>query len=408
MKRMRNMYFFTIFFLSVLFTVGCIAQEPTRWRGPDANGIYPDKGLLKEWPAEGPEIIWSFEKLGKGHSSPVIQGEYLYTTGMIGKDGYLFKFDLDGNLIYKKQYGPEYWQSWSGTRGSTVIVDGRVYLVSGHGHLHCLKESDGSSIWKKDLVNDYGGDTITWGYNETVVIDGDVLYCTPGGKKNNVIALDRHTGKIKWSCPGKGDLSAYCSPLLFNHGGRKILATHTSSNLVGIDAETGKMLWSQSQTNRHAVHANTPIYHEGSLFYFSGYGRGAGRLDLNDDGSKVSLVWKNETFDNRMGGAMLLNGYIYGSGDQYREWKCLDWETGKTLYTSTDISKGNVIYADGMLYCYSERGELALVNPTPEKFDLVSKTTVEKGSEQHWAHPVIHRGVLYLRHGKALIAYRIK
>jgi len=168
------------------------------------------------------------------------------------------------------------------------------------------------------------------------------------------------------------------------------------------------MLWSQPQTNRHSVHANTPIYHQGSLFYFSGYGRGAGRLDLNGDGSKISRAWTSEAFDSRMGGAVLLNGYVYGSGDQYRDWKCLDWETGKTMYTSTDISKGVVIYADGMLYCYSERGELALVKPTPEKFDLVTRTTVVKGSEQHWAHPVIHNGILYLRHGKALIAYRIK
>jgi outer membrane protein assembly factor BamB len=195
---------------------------------------------------------------------------------------------------------------------------------------------------------------------------------------------------------------------LFSHGGKKILATHTASYMIGIDAKTGKMLWSRYQPNQHKVHANTPIYHDGGLFYFSGYGQGAGKVDLNEDGTKITSAWKKQEFDSRMGGAVLVDGYIYGSGDQYREWKCLDWETGDTTYTSTDISKGVVIYADGMLYCYSERGELALVKATPGKFDLISKTIVEKGSEQHWAHPMIHKGVLYLRHGNALIAYLIK
>ena len=109
-----------------------------------------------------------------------------------------------------------------------------------------------------------------------------------------------------------------------------------------------------------------------------------------------------------MGGAVLLDGYIYTSGDMNREWRCLDWESGKEMYASTDIGKGVVIYADGMLYCYSEKGELALVKPDPSGFNVVSKTKVTLGSEQHWAHPAIYDGVLYVRHGQALISYKIK
>ena len=204
---MRRRCFYSVFLFSILVVAACSAQEPTRWRGPQGNGIYPDKGLSKEWPAGGPEILWSFEELGQGHSSAVIQGENLYTTGMIDKTGYLFKFDLEGNLIYRKQYGPEFWESWPGTRGSPVIAGDRVYIVSGFGQLYCLKESDGSIAWDADLVNDYQGDTIMWGYNETVVIDGEILYCTPGGKRNCIIALNRHTGKLIWSSAGKGELS---------------------------------------------------------------------------------------------------------------------------------------------------------------------------------------------------------
>jgi outer membrane protein assembly factor BamB len=384
------------------------AQKATRWRGPDGNGIYSEKGLMKVWPEEGPEMLWSYESLGQGHSSPVASGDYVFTTGMTGDTGFLFKFDLQGNLVYRVEYGPEFSESYYGSRGSPVVAGDRVYIISGYGQVYGLRERDGEKIWTVDMVKDYGGTVLRWGYNETPVIDGDLIFCTPGGRKHNVVALNRQDGSLIWSCPGRGNLSAYCSPLLFSHGGRKILATHTASNFIGVDATSGEMLWSHSHPNEWSVHANTPIYRDGGLLFFSGYGKGAVKLELNEDGSKTGVAWRNESFDSRLGGAVLIEGILYSSGDYHREWMSVDWKTGKTLHTSTALAKGNVIWADGMLYCYSERGELALVKAGPNKFEVVSKTRVVKGSEQHWAHPAIHRGVLYLRHGKALIAYRIK
>lgn len=383
------------------------AQENTMWRN-GTDGVYPASGLLNEWPAEGPEILWSNEGLGQGHSSPVVAGDFIYTAGMIDNDGYLFKFDLDGKLIYKKKYGPEFTQSFYGTRGTPVIAGDLIYQVSGFGQVYCMKKENGELVWTCDMVNDYGGDTISWGYNETPVVDGDVIYITPGGKTNNVMALNRFNGEKIWSCKGKGELSAYCTPKLFVYKGRKMLATHTESHLLGIDASTGELLWALPHPNKWSVHANTPIYHDGALFYFSGYGKGSGLIRLSDDGSKITQVWES-VMDSRIGGAVFIDGYIYGSGDKAREWRCIDWKTGKDSYANSELlGKGAVIAADNKLFCYSERGELALVNATPDKFDLISKTRVTLGSEQHWAHPIIHKGVLYLRHGKALIAYKVK
>ena len=400
------MKFKSLFFLTALLVIiSCQAQDHTVWRN-GTDGIYPETGLLDSWPESGPEITWSYEELGQGHSSPVIYDGYLYVTGMTDATGYLFKFDLSGDLVYRKAYGPEYSDSFYGPRGTPVILDDVIYLISGYGHVMCLKEENGEKIWEIDMVNDLGGDTIRWGYNETPVIDGDNIYCTPGGK-NNVVALNRHTAELVWSCPGKEELSAYCTPLLFKHNGRKILTTHTESHLLGIDPANGELLWTHHYPNKWSVHANTPIYHDGGLFIVSGYGQGSAKLLLSEDGSSVEPAWKNP-LDNRIGGAVLIDGYIYGSGDNNREWRCIDWETGKDTYLSKEIGKGVTIAADGKLFCYSDRGELALVNATPEKFDLVSQTRVMLGSEQHWAHPIIVDGILYLRHGKALIAYKVK
>ena len=182
----------------------------------------------------------------------------------------------------------------------------------------------------------------------------------------------------------------------------------TADNIIGLDAATGKMLWSQPQTNRWQVHANTPVYNDGGLFCFSGYGQGGVKLELSADGSSITKSWFNEKLDSRIGGMVLLNGYLYGSGDNNREWRCIDWKTGEEKYASKDIGKGVVISADGMLYCYSEKGELALVEANPSGFKILSQTKVELGTDQHWSHPVISNGRLYLRHGNTLIAYKIK
>ena len=131
-------------------------------------------------------------------------------------------------------------------------------------------------------------------------------------------------------------------------------------------------------------------------------------LELNADGSKATKKWFSDTFDSRMGGAVVISGYIYGSGDENREWQCLNWKTGTKMYNSKDLGNGAVITADGKLYCYSQRGEIGLVKPDPSGFELISKARVSLGSGQHWAHPVIENGRLFIRHGNVLAAYNIR
>lgn len=420
MKTQKSVY--SVVLLFVLFTIVLLAgtscqekidikyeKEPTRWRGPNGNGIYSEIGLLKEWPAEGPEVLWSFESLGLGFSSVVIQNRYLFITGMIDSTGYLFKFSLKGELIYKVPYGSEFTESYYGTRGSPVVVGEKVYLESGRGKLLCFNTEDGKILWSKELCEDFDGKNIRWGMCETLVVDGDVIFATPGGLNNNVIALNRHSGELIWNCKGKGELSAYCTPLLFEHNGRKILTTHTASFLLGIDAKSGKLLWSEYQPGEFSVHANTPIYFDGELYYLTGFNKGGGKLKLNEDGDSVSVVWKNDLSDTRIGGAVLVEGYIYESFEEDKrvKWRCLDWKTGEEMHVSRSLAPGNVIYADGMFYCYSIKGDLALVKADPSGFEILSQTKVTLGSAYHFAHIMIHQGVLYLRHGSALIAYKI-
>ena len=394
----------SLIFISTILT----AQTPTKWRGENSNGIYNETGLLKEWPATGPEMLWHFDGLGEGHSSPTFANDLIYVSTMIDSTGYIYALSQGGKLKWKVPYGLEFFNSYPGARTSPVIVGDLLYIYSGKGLLTCMSAIDGEVKWTKDSFEDFDGKNIRWGVTETVAVNGDLVYITPGGVENNVVALNRFSGDLVWSSKGKGELSAYCSPILIDLPTRKLLVTMTADHILGLDADTGNMLWAYPQTNRWQVHANTPVFYDGGLFCFSGYGQGGVRLDLSADGTSVEKAWFKTELDSRMGGIVVVDGYLYGSGDKAREWRCVDWKTGEEKYVSKEIGKGVVIYADGMLYCYSDKGELALVEATTEEFKLISKIKIELGTAQHWAHPVISDAVLYMRHGDVLMAYDIK
>jgi len=394
--------------LSAILMLSAAAQEIAQWRGPNRNGVYPASNLLKSWPSSGPRLLWHFDGLGEGHTSAAVTKDKVYVAGTQNGIGYIFALDHEGKQIWKMRFGEEWTESYNGVRSTPLVHSGKIYIMSSFGKLICMGAERGNIIWTVDLFNTYGGEQIKWGVTENLLIDGDKLFCTVGGNKHNVLALNKDTGKLIWSSPGNGEKSAYGSPLLIQMQGRKLLVTTTEQSLLGLDAETGKKLWRQELVNTWAVHPNTPLYENGMLYMTTGYGTGGYMLKLSADGSQVSKIWSNATLDPKTGGVVLLNGRIYGFGDKNRGFHCIDWATGKTISSNTFNNKGgNIITADGMLYAYDEGGEVALLQPTPDGFKKVSAFKVPYGSAQHWAHLVIHDGKLYVRHGEALMVYDI-
>ncbi len=396
------------FIFSSILCLSIFAQELAQWRGVNRDGIYNESGLLKKWPDNGPKMLWHYDELGDGHSSATVTSKAVFISGTINGMGVIFSFDLSGKLLWKTEYGREWTESWPGARTTPLFVDGNLYLMSGYGVIVCLNASKGNILWSVDLMKSFDGQNIVWGVTENLLVDGNKLFCTPGGVDANVIALDKITGKLIWKSNGNGEKSAYCSPMVINLPTRTVLVTMTANSILGIDASNGTLLWMHEQTNQYSVHANTPVFSDGYLYCVSGYGKGGVMLLLSPDGSKITQMWRSNLQDTRMGGVILLNGKLYGSGDKSRKWFVLDWYSGKELGSSDVLSKpGNIIYADGMLYCYSETGEVALAEPKPDGYNFVSKFKVPYGANQHWAHMVIMDKKLFVRHGTSLMVYSL-
>ena len=395
------------FLIFGLFCCALTATAQVQWRG-DRTGIYNETGLLKSWNPIGPEMLWNIDGLGKGYSSVTIDRDQIFVTGYTDGRGFLYVLDLEGKLLKKIEYGREYdLDGYPGARSAVVHDDGKLYVVSGMMELFCYEISSWKLLWKKDYEKDYEAKNCAHGWHGTPLIIGEKLIIAPGGNKHNVVALNKTTGDVIWTSEGAGVMSGYGTPIYLSDQSTPQIVVMMSDYIIGLDASDGKLLWKYHHTNRFREHPNTPVYHDNMLFCMSSYGKGSVMLRLTDGGRNVEKVWEITELSHQTGHVMKFGDYIYGSGEKIN-WYCVDWQTGKIMFSDASLAVGNIIAADGLLYCYTGKGEMALVKPNPQKLDVISKFDVTLGTDQHWAHPVIYQGVLYVRHGDSLMAYKIK
>ena len=277
------------------------SQVDSQWRGPNRDGVYPNETLLKKWPAAGPKLLWSANGLGEGYSSAAVTDKRVYITGMTEGRGYLSAFDVSGVMVWKSTYGPEWDDGHDGARTTPTVVGDRIYLVSGEGLCVCF-DTTGKRKWFVDLIGKFKARNLKWGMTESVLVDGDRVFCTAGAADAMMIAFDRHSGKPIWKIKGNGEKSAYCSPCIVKHGNLRLLLTMTGESVVGLNADTGAYLWRYPHVTRHDINPNTPLYHDGCVYTVSGYGTGGQMFKLSPDGKKMDLIWTQKKIGQPDGG----------------------------------------------------------------------------------------------------------
>jgi outer membrane protein assembly factor BamB len=389
------------------------------WRGPDRTGIYNETGLLKQWPSNGPDLVWEIEDIGFGYSSATVTDDAVYITGRVEEDDVLTAITLDGKKMWDIVYGKAWIRNHTGTRGTPTYVDGKIYIVSGSGDIVCIDKS-GKLVWTKNHFDIYGSSPLMFGISESpLFVDGKII-TTPGGNKASIVAFNAETGAVVWEAESLGEGPQYVNPKLVEHGGRKIIVTNTNKHIIGVDADSGKILWKENYDNYLGVkkgrisknHAITPLYRDGKLLIANGYNFIGLQFELSDDGSEIKLLWQNSDLEPHHGGMVLIGDYIYTSNhmsNSMGEWLCVDWNTGETLWKERWYNKGPIISADNMLYLYEEKsGHVGLAEVNPDGLDIVSEFQITRGDGPYWSHPVIKDGKLYIRHGSVLMVYSIK
>jgi outer membrane protein assembly factor BamB len=407
----------------LLTVISCSTRIDSQWKGPFRNGIYPEKGLLQEWGENGPDLIWRYDSLYMGHSSPAVTKDAIYLTGMPDStSGYIFCLNHNGELLWKDLYGEEYKSAYTGSRSTPTIVGDKLYLLSGAGEVICYDLKNRKKVWSKSYVRDFNSTIPQYGFAESLLVDGDKLFCTVGNEVYNVICLNRQTGELIWSCDGNKEPAKSSSPILVNHNGKKLLITVTMESILGINPAKGNLMWRIPFEPIIFHFVNTPVYKDG-IVYMAGTTPhipsttsksdstkgGFIAIKLNEDGTNASILWRRN-LSNLMAGYVVKDTCLYTSIYRKKVWYCLNALTGETEYT-WEGSEGTISYADNRFYILGTMGSILLCEGSSKDFKTVGKFKLDIKPYYPfallWAPPVIKNKKLYIRHKGSLFVYDI-
>jgi outer membrane protein assembly factor BamB len=402
------------------------AEDWPTFRGEDRDGVSGEQNLLDSWEEGGPKLVWTTTGAGRGYASPAVSDGRIYTLGdgpstAQDQDEYLTCFAAaDGKQLWMTKTG-EPWNegkaSWQGSR-STPTVDGdRVFVITPFGKLLCVRALDGAKVWERHLKEDLGGSKKDqWGYSESPLVDGEKLLCTPGGDKATVVALNKATGEIIWSCVRPGDVGAGHSSIVITHvGGKKVYVQNTGGGPMGIDAESGQLLWSYDMAPPTAF-IPTPVIKDDYVFSVAGYKLGGALLQqIPGPGGAVAVkeIYGVKTeLGNKHGGVVRIGNYLYAGAEDQAIIYCADMMTGEVQWKERGSGSNSaaITAADGKLFVRYQNGVMALAKIDPTSYSEISTFQTPGSGDSNkpsWAHPVVANGQLLLREDDSIWCYDI-
>lgn len=409
--------------------------------GPHRNGKSAETGLVTKWPASGPPIVWQ-ASIGTSYSAPAIVGGRLYHFARVENAARLTCCDAKtGKEIWTCEHPTDYedlFNYHNGPRASPVVDGQQVYTFSAEGILQCVNITDGKPAWRIDTMQDFHVVQNFFGVGSTPLVYGDLLLVNiggspPGGPPNVhvangrvqtagacIVAFDKATGKVRWKT-GE-DLASYASPVVAPIGGRDVVFMFARGGLLAIDPAKGQTITSFPWRARilESVNASTPAIRSNELFISETYELGSALVRFT--GERFEEIWTDR--DRRRNRAMALhwntpiehNGYLYGSSGYHApeaELRCVEWKTGRVVWSEPDMGRSSLLLVDGTFVCLSEDGILRLIRATPEKYDELAEwtPTVADGSPllsyPAWAAPALSHGLLYVQGADRLVCLRL-
>jgi outer membrane protein assembly factor BamB len=387
---------------------GPASTEWSQWRGPNRDGISTETGLLQEWPAGGPRLVWQGTGAGTGYSSMSTSGGRLYTIGARDDVEYVMAFDrASGKKLWETANGRRFRNEQGDGPRSTPTTEGNlVYAFGGTGELSCLDATTGRKVWSVNVVQKFGGVTPYWGYSESPLIVGDRIVLNAGGRRASIIALNKADGATVWQQPG--DEAGYSSPVLMRTGSLQQVVFFTADRGLAVDPRDGRLLWSYDRVSNNTANIATPVVRGNRVFFSSDYGTGAGLVDVRASGNLASAseVYFTREMRNHHASSVLVAGHLYGFNSSILT--ALQFDTGELAWRNRSVGKGSLISADQRLYLFSENGVVGLADASPAGYQERGRFELRTGASPTWSHPIITNGLLILRDQDRIYAYDIK
>lgn len=385
--------------------VGQTGGNWPQWRGSNRDGVSKETGLLKQWPAEGPSLVWKAVGAGRGFSSMAVAKGRLFTMGLRADLEYVIAFDVaTGKEVWATPHGTAYRDSrGDGPRGTPTVDGNNLYSLGGNGDLSCLDAKTGRIGWTINVLTKFGGENINWGISESPLVIDDKLLINAGGPGASIVALNKKDGSLIWK--SQSDKAGYSSAMPVKIGYTTQVVVFTHQRAVGLDLKDGKLLWEYARPANDVANVATPVVRGNRVFISSDYGTGAGLVEIKADG-KAQEVYFTKEMRNHHSSSILIGDYLYGFSSGILT--AMRFDTGEVAWRNRSVGKGSLVFADGNLYAMSENGVVGLIEATPAAYREKGRFRIQQDSLPTWTHPIIAGGRLYLRDQDTIYAYDVR
>jgi outer membrane protein assembly factor BamB len=392
-----------------------------QWRGPHRDGVVRMDDLLTDWPKKGPSLLWE-KTIGLGYSSFAVKDGRLYSLFREGDKEVVACWRVDnGEEVWRHPYDCRANVDYPGPRSTPTLDGDRLYTVGSDGTFLCLDAATGSPRWQKDLLREFDAAAPKWGVAFSPLIDGDLVFTSPGGPSgNSLAAFNKISGELVWK--NLDEPAGYSSPVAVTIADTRQILFFMGRNLVAVRANDGKLCWRYPWQTNFDVNAATPLVLPASrnvrshaergnevkyVFISSGYGRGCVllKIDAADGRFEARKVYSSKQMCCHFASPVHRGEYLYGIDDS--RLSCMNLRTGKMMWKHSGIQKGSLLRINDCLLVLSEEGQLLLLDATPEKHSPKAQARPFHGG-RCWTMPVVAEGRLFLRDEQQMKCYHLQ
>jgi outer membrane protein assembly factor BamB len=392
-----------------------LALDWLQYLGP--NGDNTTSELIRtNWSAQPPQELWR-RSIGPGFGSMSVRGETVFTLLRRSAQG----TDHEWCVALNANTGAELWaaeleiadytqlsgysQDMDGPRSTPTIDSDRVYVLTSHLKLVCLRADNGDRVWSRDFPSELGSDVIAWENSASPLLVGDMIFLNCNASGRRLLAVRKSDGSTVWS--GQDDEMTHATPIFAKVADTRQVIFLTHDGLVSVVPEDGTVLWRLGFSPSSTSTAASPTVAGDRVWASAAYGSGAWAAKVAKTGSKwtAAQAWHQQgnAYQSHWSTPVLHNGFLYciasPSSSQARL-TCLDVSAGtnrwfQTKVGSDNIGFGSLIRTGDLLVVLTEAGELVLVKPDPAGYVEVARRKILDA--YCWNHVTLANGRIYAR-----------
>lgn len=393
------------------------ADDWPQFRGPARDGVSKETGLLRQWPAAGPKVLWTVP-VGQGYAGAAIVAGRVYHNDYDEKKSewsVLARSLADGKLLWQFKESRVIRPNHAITR-TVPAVDGRfVFSIDPKLGLHCLDAKTGKPLWSKNLVAEYHATIPPWYNGQNPLVEADRLVIATGGDAI-LVAFDKATGKEIWRTPNpKKIVLTHASVMPAMLGGVKQYLFGTLNGPLGVSAANGQLLWEFPRKFNVAVSPSVLAIDGERVLMTASFDAGSVMVRVRKDASgfHAEKLWDMQLneWNSEVHTPIVYKGHIFAVGKKKRGLFACMTPDGKEVWTSdgkASFEMGSYLLADGMFFVLEGRtGVLRLIEANTTGYKELASAQVLSGPDV-WGPMALSDGKLIVRDLGKMIALDVR